>query len=91
MADDGAQTRFRTELVRGGFNISPIMDRNYFHSIYFREPGGVLFELATDNPGFTIDESAENLGKMLKLPTQLEAYRAQIEERAAKIALPHQK
>jgi glyoxalase family protein len=91
VADDGAQTRFRAELVRGNFNVSPIMDRNYFHSIYFREPGGVLFELATDNPGFAIDESAENLGKMLKLPTQLEAYRAQIEERAAKIVLPHQK
>ena len=91
VADDGAQTRFRADLVRGGFNVSPVMDRNYFHSIYFREPGGVLFELATDNPGFTVDESAETLGQMLKLPTQLEAYRAQIETRAAKIVLPERK
>jgi glyoxalase family protein len=87
VADDAAQTRFRVELVRAGFNASPVMDRSYFHSIYFREPGGVLFEIATDSPGFTVDESVERLGALLQLPTQLESYRAQIEARLAPLQL----
>jgi glyoxalase family protein len=55
------------------------MDRQYFHSIYFREPGGVLFEIATDPPGFTFDENADQLGAGLKLPPWLEPRRAAIE------------
>jgi glyoxalase family protein len=88
LADDAAQLRYRNELVRGGFNASPVMDRSYFRSIYFREPGGVLFELATDSPGFATDESVATLGSGLKLPPQYEAYRSQIEERVAKVKLP---
>jgi glyoxalase family protein len=56
-----------------------VQDRTYFHSIYFREPGGVLFELATDPPGFGLDESAETLGEALRIPHWLEPHRAQIE------------
>jgi catechol 2,3-dioxygenase-like lactoylglutathione lyase family enzyme len=85
---DAAQGRFRNQLVRDNFNVSPVMDRSYFHSIYFREPGGVLFELATDNPGFATDESADRLGSALQLPPQFLAYRSQIEERVAKLKLP---
>ena len=55
------------------------MDRQYFHSIYFREPGGVLFEIATDPPGFAVDETLEQLGTQLKLPPWLEPMRADIE------------
>jgi glyoxalase family protein len=63
------------------------MDRCYFHSIYFREPGGVLFELATDPPGFTTDEPAETLGESLKLPIWLERYRSDIEKALPRIEL----
>jgi glyoxalase family protein len=56
-----------------------VIDRNYFNAIYFREPGGVLFEIATDPPGFTVDEPLETLGQALKLPPQYEAARARIE------------
>ena len=56
------------------------MDRQYFHSIYFREPGGVLFEIATDPPGFSVDESPDELGSDLKLPPALEDSRASIEK-----------
>jgi glyoxalase family protein len=63
------------------------MDRTYFHSIYFREPLGVLFELATDPPGFAIDEPIESLGEELRIPQWLEAKRSLIEQRLAPIAL----
>ena len=59
--------------------MTPVIDRTYFHSIYFREPGGVLFEIATHNPGFTVDEAAEDLGQGLKLPPQHEHLRAALE------------
>jgi glyoxalase family protein len=61
-------------------NPTPILDRNYFTSIYFREPGGVLFEVATAGPGFAIDEPLEHLGETLKLPAQFEEERSQIEQ-----------
>lgn len=86
--DDTAQMRWRTELARLGFNVSPVMDRQYFHSIYFKEPGGVLFEIATDNPGFATDEPAEKLGQKLQLPPHLEACRAQIEKLGAPLEVP---
>ena len=64
------------------------MDRTYFHSIYFREPGGVLFEIATDPPGFTLDETLEELGNNLRVPPWLEPTRSQIEEILPAIEVP---
>jgi glyoxalase family protein len=77
--DDASQLAARSELVSAGFNVSPVMDRNYFHSIYYREPGGVLFEIATDPPGFSVDESPEDLGSKLMLPPWLEGHRSFLE------------
>ncbi len=75
--------------IRGlGVPISEIIDRFWFHSIYFREPGGVLFEIATEGPGFTVDEPAEDLGTRLVLPPWLEPHRAEIERGLPPIALP---
>ncbi len=77
--DDAQQGAIRESLIAKGFQVSPIMDRTYFHSIYFREPGGVLFEIATDPPGFVLDESLPELGRGLKLPSWLESRRVEIE------------
>jgi len=77
--NDPAQLTVRDTVVRAGLHPTPVIDRNYFHSVYFREPGGVLFELATDPPGFAIDEPVEHLGELLKLPPQYESHRAEIE------------
>jgi glyoxalase family protein len=71
---------YRQKVVENRLSITPKIDRNYFFSLYFREPGGVLFELATDNPGFTIDEPVSELGLNLKLPPQYEKNRAEIEK-----------
>ncbi len=79
VAGDDEQQEWRERLVRSGTRVTAIVDRNYFRSIYFREPGGVLFEIATDPPGFTVDESAEALGRELTLPPWLEPQRARIE------------
>jgi glyoxalase family protein len=65
------------------------VDRQYFHSVYFREPGGVLFEIATDPPGFTLDESAAELGTQLKLPPVYEPMRDRIEQVLPPVRLPH--
>ena len=70
---------WRERLARAGVNVTPVIDRYYFRSIYFREPGGVLFEIATDGPGFATDEDQEHLGERLALPPFLEPRRAQIE------------
>jgi glyoxalase family protein len=78
-----ANNRWRERFADAGTQVSPLMDRNYFRSIYFREPGGVLFEFATNGPGFAIDEPADTLGNALKLPAQYEQHRAKIE-----VALP---
>lgn len=72
--DRNTQEQVRAKLMRQ-MNPTPILDRNYFTSIYFREPGGVLFEVATNGPGFAIDEAQEHLGEALKLPEQYEKYR----------------
>ncbi|HEY5792264.1 MAG TPA: ring-cleaving dioxygenase, partial [Chthoniobacterales bacterium] len=77
--DDEAQHAWRERLVRLGYPVSPIMDRSYFHSIYFREPGGILFEIATDNPGFAADEPLAELGNKLCLPSWMERSRSRIE------------
>src|SRR5690606_6371975 len=63
------QEEWRRVLVDAGRDVTPVLDRNYFTSIYYREPGGVLFEIATDAPGFTVDEDADELGTQLKLPS----------------------
>jgi len=76
--DEDHQLAIREQLVRLRFAVSPVMDRTYFRSIYFREAGGILFEIATDGPGFTADESLEELGNHLRLPTWLETSRARI-------------
>jgi glyoxalase family protein len=86
--DDADQVAWRKTLVSAGLNVSPVLDRQYFHSIYFREPGGVLFEIATDPPGFGIDEPKESLGMSLKLPPWLEQAREQIESGLEPITLP---
>jgi glyoxalase family protein len=85
---DEAQLAKRAEIEGQGFNITPVIDREYFHSVYFHEPGGVLFEIATDGPGFTIDEPLEELGTHLKLPPMYEASRAQIEQVLPPLRLP---
>ncbi|HEX2605762.1 MAG TPA: ring-cleaving dioxygenase [Flavisolibacter sp.] len=77
--DRAAQEQVRRKIVERGLNPTPILDRNYFTSIYFREPGGVLFEVATERPGFAIDEAPDQLGLHLKLPPQFEADRVSIE------------
>ncbi len=79
VAGDAGQLAFRQRLVDRGLDVTPVLDRKYFHSIYFREPGGVLFEIATDSPGFTADEPAERLGSDLQLPPWLEPRRERIE------------
>jgi len=79
VSSEEEQLRMRAELVRLGYQVTPVMDRQYFRSIYFREPGGVLFELATVPPGFTIDETLPCLGQDLKLPPWEEPNRAEIE------------
>jgi len=78
-ADDDEQGRWRTHLLAAGLRVTPVIDRYYFHSIYFREPGGALFEIATDGPGFTADEDEAQLGTHLALPPFLEPERARIE------------
>jgi glyoxalase family protein len=78
--DDNILMDYRERIEVVGLNITPKIDRDYFFSLYFREPGGVLFELATDNPGFTKDEPLEQLGTHLKLPKQYEDARIKIEK-----------
>ncbi len=80
-ADDAAQLAYGQRLQQAGLQVTPVQDRQYFHSIYFREPGGVLFEIATNPPGFTLDEPVAELGDHLKLPPWLEPRRPEIERR----------
>jgi hypothetical protein len=88
-APDGqTQARWRQELVDAGVQVTEIIDRQYFTSIYFREPGGVLREIATDQPGFTVDEPLLELGRSLKLPPWLEPNREQIEAALPPAAQP---
>lgn len=79
VADTAAQEALRRRIAAAGHNVTPILDRQYFRSIYFREPGGVLFEVASDPPGFAVDEPAESMGGRLMLPEWLEPQRAAIE------------
>jgi glyoxalase family protein len=86
--DEDTQASWREELVDNGVSVTSILDRQYFRSIYFREPGGTLLELATDQPGFAIDEPLLELGRALKLPPWLEPNRDQIEHALPKLHLP---
>jgi len=86
--DEAEQLKWREHLVELGYNVTPVIDRTYFHSIYFREPGGVLFEIATEPPGFTLDEKLEELGKHLRLPPWMESARSQIETILPPIQVP---
>lgn len=78
VADDEIQGTWRHRLLEAGVQVTPVRDRQYFHSVYFYEPGGVLFEIATDNPGFAVDEEVGTLGTRLALPPWLEASRDRI-------------
>jgi glyoxalase family protein len=84
--DDAAQREWREEIAKH-LDVTPVLDRRYFHSIYFREPGGVLFELATDPPGFAFDEPPESLGEALRIPEWLKSKRDLIEKRLPSITL----
>lgn len=88
-ADDDEQLKVREQLAARGLNVTPVIDRQYFHSIYFREPNGILFEIATDGPGFLIDEPADALGETLKLPPIYESKRKEIERVLPTIHLRH--
>ena len=78
--DDESQSSWQTRLRQSGYGATDVRDRNYFRSIYFHSPGGVLFEIATDPPSFTADQALEELGSSLMLPTQYEPLRSEIEK-----------
>jgi glyoxalase family protein len=86
--DDAEQLRWRESLVTAGRNVTPVIDRWYFKSIYYREPGGVLFEIATDGPGFTVDEKPEKLGTGLSLPPWFQVRHDQLEKTLTPITVP---
>jgi glyoxalase family protein len=85
---DENQKSIRENIINIGLNPTPVIDRTYFHSVYFREPGGVLFEIATDPPGFTLDQKVKDLGERLMLPQWLEPVRERLEKVLPKIDLP---
>jgi len=87
-SSEAEQMDARSELTSLGYNVTPQLDRDYFKSIYFREPGGVLFEIATDAPGFAVDEPTDALGQSLKLPEWLEPRRFEIEALLPNIRIP---
>lgn len=89
--DGDSQIEVRTRIARAMLNPTTVLDRNYFTSVYFREPGGVLFEIATEGPGFSADEEEGSLGEALKLPSQFEVYRAAIEKNLPPIKPSYEK
>lgn len=80
-SDDNDQLEWQKYVAENGYGVTPVQDRNYFNAIYFREHGEILFEIATDPPGFAHDESHETMGEQLMLPVQYEQYREQLERR----------
>jgi glyoxalase family protein len=86
--NDAHELDWRDVLVHSGRNVTPVIERKYFRSIYFREPGGVLFEIATDQPGFTVDEPADTLGSALQLPPQYEGRREDLKFNLPPIVVP---
>ena len=87
-ATNAEQVQWRDTLTKLEYDVTPIIDRQYFHSIYFHEPGGVLFEIATDPPGFATDETVARLGTSLKLPPWLEEDRRELERLLPRVELP---
>ncbi|HMR55902.1 MAG TPA: ring-cleaving dioxygenase [Cyclobacteriaceae bacterium] len=90
-ADDKSQLEIREKLLSKGLQVTEVLDRQYFHSIYFREPGGVLFEVATNPPGFAVDEHPSKLGEALKLPAWYERMRDKIEDALEPVTLNPEK
>ena len=88
VSDDPEQLAWQDMLASHGLSVTEVRDRQYFRSIYYREPGGVLYEIATDQPGFATDEDPATLGTALKLPPWLESYRARLERALPPIQLP---
>jgi len=88
VADDAAEQRAQQEVTAAGGRTTPVIDRYWFKSVYFKEPGGALFEIATDGPGFTRDEDAATLGEQLILPPFLKAHRAEIERMLQPVGAP---
>jgi glyoxalase family protein len=86
--DDQQQKLWREDLAQLGYDVTPVVDRKYFHSIYYREPGGILFEIATDPPGFAVDEAPESLGSQLQLPPWLETARSEMLATLPPLRLP---
>jgi glyoxalase family protein len=86
--DAAHQAEWREVLVKAGRNVTPVIERYYFKSIYFREPGGILFEIATDGPGFTVDEPIESLGTTLSLPPWFDVRRDLLDETLPPIVVP---
>jgi glyoxalase family protein len=87
---DEKQKLLRSSIIKAGLNATPVIDRTYFHSVYFREPGGILFEIATDPPGFTTDQKPSELGTRLMLPEWLESERKNLEKILPRLSLPYQ-
>jgi glyoxalase family protein len=88
-SDDEAQLEMRDRIIAAGLDPTPVVDRQYFRSVYFREPGGVLFEIATDPPGFAVDEAPDHFGEQLMLPPQYEPYRSAIAAALPELVWPH--
>jgi glyoxalase family protein len=88
--NNAEQLEWRGRLVDLGYDVTPVIDRTYFHSVYFREPGGILFEIATEPPGFTLDEKLEELGTHLRIPSWYESSRSDIERALPPIQPPPQ-
>lgn len=88
VADDDTQVALQQRLTDAGLQPTPVIDRFYFRSVYFREPGGILFEIATDEPGFAVDEDVASLGSELKLTAAHEPMRARIEAHLPPIRVP---
>lgn len=86
--DDEAEAAMLRRLAAAGINAGPVRDRTYFRSLYWREPSAILFEIATDTPGFTVDEPVASLGQALRLPPQYERARAQIEAHLPHLTVP---
>jgi glyoxalase family protein len=86
--DAGHQAEWREVLVKAGRDVTPVIDRYYFKSIYYREPGGVLFEIATDGPGFAVDETVESLGSSLSLPPWFQVRRDRLDVTLPPIVVP---
>lgn len=86
--DDATELELQARLATSGYPVSDVRDRDYFHSIYYREPGGILFEIATEKPGFAIDEPVAMLGTELRVPKQFASVRAIIEQRLPPLRAP---